>query len=65
MAHHKFNFSHYKLDAYCVSRELADLVIDITRQVPKGHANLVDQIVRAATGAEALIAEGANHRDEP
>jgi len=60
MADHKFNFSHYKLDAYRVSRELADLVIDITRQVPKGHANLVDQIVRAATGAEALIAEGAN-----
>ena len=60
MANHTFHFTHYKLDAYRVSRELADHVIDITRQVPQGHAKMVDQIVRAATGAEALIAEGAN-----
>ena len=60
MIHLKFNFTHYKLDAYRVARELADLVIEVTPQVPKGHHKMVDQIVRAATGAEALIAEGAN-----
>ena len=49
MSHFEFNFSHYKLDAYLVSRELADHVIDITKKVPTGHAKLVDQIVRAAT----------------
>lgn len=60
MTHDSFHFTHYKLDAYRVSRELADLVMVATAQVPAGHANMVDQIVRAATGAEALIAEGAN-----
>jgi four helix bundle protein len=43
-----------------VARELADLVGELTKQVPRGHHNLVDQIVRAANGTEALIAEGAN-----
>ena len=60
MAHNTFHFTHYKLDAYRIARELADLVMAVTPQVPRGHSKMVDQIVRAATGAEALIAEGAN-----
>ena len=56
----QFNFTHYKLDAYRVARELADLVMVVRPQVPRGHHKMVDQIVRASTGAEALIAEGAN-----
>ena len=60
MANHSFHFTHYKLDAYRVARELADLVMELTAQVPRGHHKMVDQIVRAATGTEALIAEGAN-----
>ena len=53
MANHLFHFTHYKLDAYRVSGELADLVIAVTAQVPRGHHKMVDQIVRAVTGAEA------------
>jgi 23S rRNA-intervening sequence protein len=60
MAHRTYHFTHYKLDAYRVARELADLVMVIVTQVPKGHHKMVDQIVRAASGTEALIAEGAN-----
>ena len=60
MAQHSFHFTHYKLDAYRVARSLADLVMEITPQVPRGHHKMVDQIVRSSTGAEALIAEGAN-----
>ena len=60
MAHPTFHFTHYKLDAYRVARELADLVMVIVTQVPRGHHKMVDQIVRAASGTEALIAEGAN-----
>ena len=60
MAQHTFHFTHYKLDAYRVARELADLVMVIVTQVPRGHHKMVDQIVRAASGTEALIAEGAN-----
>ena len=57
-----FHFTHYKLDAYRIARELADLVMVIRSQVPRGqgHHKMTDQIVRAATGAEALVAEGAN-----
>ena len=60
MGNHSFHFTHYKLDAYRVAGELADLVMEVSRQVPRGHHKMVDQIRRAATGAEALIAEGAN-----
>lgn len=60
MANHSFHFTHYKLDAYRVSSELADLVMLLVKQVPRGHHKMVDQIVRAATAVEALIAEGAN-----
>jgi four helix bundle protein len=60
MASPSFHFTHYKLDAYRVAGELADLVMGLIAQVPQGHHKLVDQIVRASTGAEALIAEGAN-----
>jgi four helix bundle protein len=55
-----FHFTHYKLDAYRVSGELADLAIALSKSLPEGHHKLADQTVRAATGAEALIAEGAN-----
>lgn len=60
MAAHAFHFTHYKLDAYRVARQLADVVMVLVRQVPDGHHKMVDQVMRAATGAEALIAEGAN-----
>ena len=60
MTQQQFHFTHYKLDAYRVARSLADHVMVLVTQVPEGHAKMVDQIVRAATGAEALIAEGAN-----
>ena len=55
-----FRFAHHKLDAYRVARDLADLVPVLSKSVPKGQSRIADQIVRAATGAEALIAEGAN-----
>ena len=61
MTDRTFHFTHYKLDAYRVARQLADLVTEqLAPQVPSGHHKLVDQIVRSATGAEALVAEGAN-----
>ena len=60
MANNTFHFTHYKLDVYRVAHELADLVMALSKQVPRGHHKLVGQIVRSATGTEALIAEGAN-----
>jgi hypothetical protein len=34
MADHTFHFTHDKLDAYRIARELADLVIALVEQVP-------------------------------
>lgn len=56
----QFNFAHHKLDCYRAARELADLVMVIAPNIPKGHYKMKDQVVRAATAVEALIAEGAN-----
>ena len=55
-----FNFAHYKLDCYRASRDLADLVMVAAERIPDGHHKMKDPILRAATGVEALIAEGAN-----
>ena len=55
-----FHFAHHRLDAYCVARELGDLVLEMARRIPPGHYKMKDQVIRSATGVEALIAEGAN-----
>ena len=60
MIQDSFHFAHYKLDAYRVAHELADLVMELCKRVPRGHHRLVSQVVRSATGTEALISEGAN-----
>ncbi len=56
----KFNFAHHKLDAWRVASELADKGKVVADRVPRGYRNIADQLLRSVTGAEALIAEGAN-----
>lgn len=55
-----FRFAHRKLVAWQVARELADRVQPVVERLPKRHAELGDQLLRAALATEALIAEGAN-----
>ena len=53
-------FPHHKLDAYHVSVEFAVAVRALIERMPRGNANLADQLARAAVSTVTNIAEGAN-----
>ena len=53
-------FEHERLDAYCVALELVKEVEAFVSDLPRGHADLKDQIRRAASSVVRNIAEGAN-----
>ena len=53
-------FPHERLDAYHVAKELAVGVERLAASLPRGHANVRDQIRRAAHATMLNIAEGAN-----
>ena len=53
-------FVHQRLDAYHVSLELFREVERLADGFPRGHADLKDQIRRAAAATVRHIAEGAN-----
>ncbi len=54
--------SFQKLRVYQRSIEFLALVVEIIGVVPKGHAELVDQLLRAAQSQPRNIAEGAGRR---
>jgi len=51
--------SFQKLRVYQASISFLALVMQITRALPKGHADLADQLLRAAQSQPLDIAEGA------
>jgi four helix bundle protein len=51
--------SFQRLDVYQRAIEFLALVYDIVDQLPKGHADRADQLVRAAESVVRNIAEGA------
>ena len=53
-------FPHHKLDAYNVSVEFAVAVRALIERMPRGNANLADQLSRASVSTVTNIAEGAN-----
>lgn len=53
------SFDHTKLDVYRVALEFIELVEQLVSELPKGRADLVDQLRRAATSIVLNIAEGA------
>ena len=53
-------FAHQRLDAYHVALQLFQEVESLATRVPRGHADLKDQIRRAAAATVRHIAEGAN-----
>ena len=54
------SFAHHKLDAYRVAREALALGEAIARELPRGHANLADQLRRALLSAFLGVAEAAS-----
>lgn len=55
-------FPHEKLDAYQVALEMAGLAKKVAEQIPRGHRNVADHMLRAASNTVLLLAEGANRR---
>jgi four helix bundle protein len=51
--------SFQKLRVYQRSIEVLALVMDVAAELPKRHAELADQLVRAAQSQPRNIAEGA------
>ena len=62
MSDHAFHtrFAHQRLDAYHVALELFEGVEEISGCFARGHADLKDQVRRAAAATVRHIAEGAN-----
>lgn len=58
-------FDHEKLDVYNVTVEFISLAHRIIAAFPTGHANLADQLRRAATSIALNIAEGAGEFSKP
>ena len=54
------HFAHDKLDAYTVARDALVLGDAIAKELPRGHANLADQLRRALLSAFLGIAEAAS-----
>jgi four helix bundle protein len=60
-------FAHQRLDAFHVAMDLMVGVEHLAKRLPQGHADLKDQVRRAASAVVRNIAEGANRwspRDE-
>ena len=53
-------FAHQRLDAYQIAQQLATEVVRMSRTVPRGFADLRDQVNRSALATVRHIAEGAN-----
>ena len=56
----KHTFPQHKLEAYKLAVELAVHAKRVADGVPRGHRNLADQLLRAATSVVLNIGEGAN-----
>jgi four helix bundle protein len=55
-------FPHEKLDVYRVALEMVALANKVVEQIPRGHRNIADHLLRAAQNTVLLLAEGANRR---
>jgi four helix bundle protein len=59
-----YSFPHQRLDAYHVAMQLRDGVEALAHDLPRGHADLKDQVRRAASATVRNLAEGAD-RTQP
>lgn len=57
--------SFQKLDVYKASIEFLALALEIIRHLPRGHADLADQLRRSAQSTPQNIAEGAGRASRP
>jgi len=53
-------FDHHRLDAFAVAREVLTNGDALARRIPRGYANLADQLRRALLSTFLGIAEGSS-----
>ena len=58
-------FAHHGLMVHAVAFEAMVRSVELSKQIPRGHRSMADQLKRAATGVVAAIVEGANRRTNP
>ena len=56
------SFPHHRLEAFGAALHLAVAARQAADRVPRGHRQLADQLLRAASSTVLNIAEGANRR---
>ena len=56
------SFAHHGLKVYGVAFEAMVRSVELSKQIPRGHRPMADQLKRAATAVVAALAEGANRR---
>jgi four helix bundle protein len=57
--------SYQRLNVYQRSIEFFALTLEILRELPRGHAEIADQLRRAAQSQPLNIAEGAGRTSKP
>ena len=55
-------FAHERLAAYQVALQMAAAAGEVAAAIPRGHRNIADHMLRAASNCVLLLAEGANRR---
>jgi len=55
-------FVHERLAAYQVALQMAASAGEVAATIPRGHRNIADHMLRAASNCVLLLAEGANRR---
>lgn len=55
-------FAHERLAAYQVALQMATTAGEVAAAIPRGHRNIADHMLRAASNCVLLLAEGANRR---
>ena len=55
-------FPHERLDAYQVALRMAAAAKGVAAHIPRGHRSIADHLLRSASNAVLLLAEGANRR---
>lgn len=55
-------FAHERLAAYQVALQMAAIAGQVAAAIPRGHRNIADHMLRAASNCVLLLAEGANRR---
>ena len=56
------SFAHHGLEVHALAFETMLRLVELSKQIPRGHRHMADPLRRSATAVVAAIAEAANRR---